>query len=85
MRIQMIFRSPGELVRVKKPGDSYNLPEGLNDGDEVVILSPGYHGGGYLVEQAGKTYRVASQCVPHEHVSIPDPPTSATRSMRGYG
>ena len=82
----MINRNAGDRVRVEQPDNSYNLPPGLNDGDEVVILAPGCHGGGYLVEQAGKTYRVASQCVPHEHVTIPDgPPSSATRGMRGHG
>ena len=41
----------------------FGVGESSFDGDEVVIPSPGYHSGGYLVEQAGKTYGVASQCV----------------------
>ena len=86
MRIQMIHRNPGERVRVKQPENSYRLPDGLNDGDSVVILLPGFESGGYTVEKDGLAYRLSCLCIPHEHVTIPDrPATSATRSMRGYG
>ena len=83
---QQINRKAGERVRVKQPANSYRLPDGLNDGDEVIILAPGYHSGGYAVEKDDLAYWVSCLCVPHEHVTLPDgPATSATRAMRGYG
>lgn len=85
MRIQMLYRNPGERVRVKQPENSYRLPDGLSEGDEVTIVS-GWDHGYYGVERDGVTYDLVSfMCIPHEHVTIPDPPTSATRGMRGHG
>ena len=85
MRVQMIYRNPGDRVRVKQPANSHRLPDGLNEGDEVIIVS-GWDHSYYGVEKDGVVYQVSFMCIPHEHVTIPDdPPTSATRAMRGYG
>jgi hypothetical protein len=83
----MVYRNPGERVRVEQPVHSYRLPPGLRDGDEVTIVS-GLDHGYYAVEKDGVIYELVSfMCIPHEHVTIPDrpPPTSATRGIRGCG
>jgi len=82
---QQINRKAGERVRVKQPANSYRLPDGLNPGDEVTIVS-GWDHSYYGVERNGVTYLVSFMCIPHEHVTIPDgPATSATRGMQGCG
>ena len=79
--LQMLYRTAGERVRVRQPETSCRLPPGLNDGDEVTIVS-GWDHSYYGVEKDGVTYLVSFMCIPHEHVTIPDgPATSATRGM----
>lgn len=66
MRIQMLYRNPGERVRVKQPENSCRLPDGLNEGDEVLIVS-GWDHSYYGVEKDGVIYNLVSfMCIPHE-------------------
>ena len=56
------FSKLGDRVKAKQSENTFTLPAGLNDGDEVTVVG-GWDHASYTVEKDGKRFRLACQCL----------------------
>jgi len=66
---------PGDCFKVKALASSYQLPAGLNDGDEVKCIS--FDHGYWEVERDGQIFNIFMGCLDIE--PLPSPPVRKSK------